>query len=42
MRKKSITILALCLATVVSQAPVASAQVSSNGPGYVTTVFKCC
>ena len=41
MRNKPITILALCLATLVSQAPVASAQVVSSG-GYVTASYKCC
>lgn len=41
MRKKTITIFALCLATVVSQAPVASAQVIKDG-GFVPYSFKCC
>lgn len=44
MRRKSITIFAVCLATVVSQAPVASAATISGslGPGYTSFVFKCC
>ena len=41
MCKKTVTIFALCLATVVSQAPVASAKVIS-GPGLVPYAFKCC